>query len=463
MGEPDNGTERHVTAAGQPNDMRDAVSVVKLHRLALPGLIAMALVVVATVLIWRTFAALSDPMLLRLWVAAMAVPPAATVCIIAIYRWHRPSDAQLVRILLPINRIVVQWLILCVIVSPWLLLPHADAELRGLMLMLYTFFMATGVMANTDSNGRTWVALFGLPASIGLFLLREGGTYALPTTILLALAGGTFFALERLVRKAETRALQAKWRSERDAKALNLALAAVAAERDAKTRFIASASHDLQQPLQAASLFFDAALDSPDARAREQAATGARRAFASTQALIGQMLDHLRLEAGAVSVRLETVALGSLLEAVAAEHEPGARAAGMRLTVVPTRLSATADPVLLTRTLGNLLANAVRHAQGERVLVGARRSGRDVTVWVIDDGNGIAAADAARLFEDYAQGQGAARGGFGLGLASVRRALALMHGAAGFEPRWTGGAAFWLRLPLAETGAAVAERLCAAA
>jgi signal transduction histidine kinase len=78
------------------------------------------------------------------------------------------------------------------------------------------------------------------------------------------------------------------------------------------------------------------------------------------------------------------------------------------------------------------------------------RESYTVRLWVIDDGRGVAAQDQARLFDDYAQGSDhgdEVRGGFGLGLASVRRIMALMGGRCGLDPRWRGGAAFFLELP----------------
>ncbi len=438
--------------------VRDPMSMGDSTRAALArsGLIteAVGMLAVISVVAFLRFSLVgrADTPELRVWLIAMASAVVATLFVMVAYLWRRPNDAETVRVWLFVSRLLRGWLNVCAVVSPWILLPHADPSLRSLMLMLYVWYLATLVISNADRGGPDWVSLAGLPASLGLFLLREGGPYAGPLTLFLILAAATLGALARLLRRAETRALEARWRSERDAEALGVALAAVAAERDAKTRFIAAASHDLQQPLQAASLFVEAALDGRDASARARAGAGARQALASTQALIGQMLDHLRLEAGAVQARAEVVAVGQLMAEVAREHGPAASAAGMRLTVAPSGLHVMADATLLRRALGNLVANAVRHSRGERVLIGARRRGAEATIWVIDDGAGVAANEVERLFEDYTQGAGSAataQGGFGLGLASVRRSLALMAGDAGFDPRWTGGAAFWVRVPIA--------------
>ena len=223
------------------------------------------------------------------------------------------------------------------------------------------------------------------------------------------------------------------------------------AARDARTRFLASASHDLGQPLQAARLFFDQVLQSPAGPVRERAVRNVRWAFDTTEHLLGQMLDHLRLESGEVEARLEPLPLGPLIARVAEMHEPAARLKNLDINALPSRLVAMADRTLVERALGNLLINAIRHAEARRVLVGARRRGDRLRLWVIDNGVGIPDADRARLFEDHVQGSNHGdeiRGGFGLGLASCRRIAELMGAAAGHEPRWTNGAAFWIDLPL---------------
>jgi signal transduction histidine kinase len=237
--------------------------------------------------------------------------------------------------------------------------------------------------------------------------------------------------------------------SVRAAKALEEALAVVQAERDAKTRFLAAASHDLQQPIQAARLFFDRLLDDLPAQQRREAVAGGRAAFQMTQKLLESMLEHLRLEAKAVKPLIAPVDLRGAAAAVVREHEPSLRAAPLEARVVG-RGGALGDDHLVRRIVSNLVANAVKHSRGRRVLIGARRRGRMTEVWVIDDGVGTASADRPHLFNDYFQGGGRGGqhlGGFGLGLASARRMAELMGGSLDHESRWRQGCAFVLRLP----------------
>ena len=229
------------------------------------------------------------------------------------------------------------------------------------------------------------------------------------------------------------------------------ALARVAGERDAKTRFLASASHDLAYPLQAARLFVDQIERQPPGAARDKAARNARWAFETTEHLLHQMINHLRLEAGRETAQIARIPLGLTIARVAELTEPAARLAGVELIALPSHLPVFADPNFLERALSNLVGNALRHAKAGRVLIGARRQGQRVRLWVIDDGVGIAPVDIATLFDDYVQGSDhgdEVRGGFGLGLASTKRMAELMGGAVGLDPNWRHGSAFWLELPV---------------
>jgi signal transduction histidine kinase len=309
--------------------------------------------------------------------------------------------------------------------------------LRLLMIILCMWFIAMVIILNRDRL--SIVGALAVVASMASFTLIYDVEYALPLAGFLIMEGVALVMIRRLI-----------WRA---AETLEAALAIVRKERDAKTRFIASASHDLQQPLQAASLYFDQILDSTDGALRERAVAGARSAFASTQSLLETMLDHLRLEAGAAPVRIEPIALDETLSAVALEHGALALAAGMRIRVVRCGLTVAADRRMLKRILGNLVGNAIKHAQGEHILIGTRRRRNRAEIWVIDDGNGVAATDVDRVFEDYTRGTDhgtVERGGFGLGLASARRMAQLMSGTLDLDRRWTGGCAFVLRLELAE-------------
>ncbi len=333
---------------------------------------------------------------------------------------------------------------LATVITFWIAMPYGSEALRLLVTMMCMSPVVVEIIGTIRApdhgpRGRwsTWAPL-GIPLGLILFFAGSGDEFAIPVILFLLSFTAGLLIMRELVQGSVSQA----WHARRTAEAASAA----------RTRFLASASHDLGQPLQAARLFFDQAIANPAGAGRDAAVRGVQRAFDATEALLGQMLEHLRLEAGQVATRLEPLALGPLIAGIAERHEPEARLAGIAIIALPTRLMATGDRGLLDRALGNLVANAIRHSNGSRVLVGARWQGGRVRIWVIDDGGGIPEIDLPRLFDDHFQGSNhgdQVRGGFGLGLASTRRLAALMAGTVGLDRRWTGGCAFWLELPAA--------------
>lgn len=415
---------------------------------SLIGLLGLAAV---TVYIHVAFRPYVDRLALDLWSLAMASFLAIWLMALAVVWRRRPSDAEMLAIWAPGGRVTTSLCNVAVAASVWLLLPDAPDGLRVVMIVLYLCYLMVELSIATEETQVATSAMVMILGSVITFVATSGEAYAAPLALFLAMIGAMLLAVRRLIRRHVVAATAAHLASEESSAQLRAALAVVAAERDARTRFIRSASHDLAQPLQAARLFFDQHLASRDPAERARAADGVRRAFASTAALLDTMLMHLKLEAGAVRAIPETIDAGDFAAQLAADHAPAAREAGVRLRVPRSRIAVTADPHLLKRILGNFIVNAIRHSKGERVLIAARPAPRDrVRFWVLDDGAGVDPGLAPTLFEDFAQGdRSAAAGGFGLGLASARKLAEAMAGRAGYDPRWRGGAAFWVELPRA--------------
>jgi signal transduction histidine kinase len=335
----------------------------------------------------------------------------------------------------------------------WLWMPYADERVMLACVICQICTVTVYIMTTIEpppSRPRPRFETVVFPVSIGLYLVVHPTAFSPPLVVFIGCYAVTILLLQRFVQHAVDETFAARLAAE-------TALVQVAAERDAKTRFLASASHDLGQPLQAARLSFDQVLRSTDPTQRERAVRRVGWAFDTTEQLLRRILDHLRLESGIIEARVRPVGVGPLIARVAELHEPGARLAGMEIVALPSSLVAVADPELLERALSNLVVNSLRHAKARRVLIGARRQAGRVRIWVIDDGVGISAADTPRLFEDYVQGSNhgdEVRGGFGLGLASARRMAQLMGGDIALEARWRGGSAFRLELPAAGAKAA---------
>lgn len=415
-----------------------------------PTMIGIVVMVTVLIFIGHEFSGIVAPLLLGAWLAFMGGAVLFLIATLAVFTVPRWRQARSARFWMHCISIVTVSFAGGIASSVWILLPPANDALRMLSIFLYVWFVAMVMMASaTPLSAAGCLALI---ASLLAFVLTHPMPYAGPLAVFLLMVAAALLTMRRQIWRVADEAAAARAISVRAAESLERALAIVRAERDAKTRFIAAASHDLQQPIQAASLFLDTALDARDAAVRDQAASGARRALRSTQALIEAMLDHLRLEAGAIAPQPIDVALDDVIAAVALDHAPAAGSAGIAIATVDSRIVATADPRLLQRALGNLVANAVRHSGGTRVLIGARLIGGAARLWVIDDGRGVAEADVERLFEDFVQGSdhGADnRGGFGLGLSSARHLAQLQGGALDLDRRWRGGSAFVISLQVA--------------
>ena len=382
---------------------------------------------------------------------------------------RQPSPAERVRIwgrgavaIILGSQLACIWLI-------WGVMPLVAVEIQLLIAIPLMGSVPVQVIASPESSLANRFGIFGVLGSLALFFMTR---HVAAATLAALYVGGfalVMFVLANRVNRTVRDTVAARLASDVAARQLERLLADVAAERDAKTRFIAAASHDLGQPLQAAALFFDQTLRAADELSRARATEGVRRAFAAADQLLSHMLEHLRLEADAVEPHPSRIAVRALLQRVAAQHAPAAALAGMRIRTAGADLALLLDPALIERALGNLVHNAIVHSRGSQVLVAVRRHGPDaVRLWVIDNGTGIGRVDARHIFDDYYQAAipaGAVRSGFGLGLSSVRRIATIMHGSAELDPRWRKGAAFYLELPssgvAASRGAAAKRRAVA--
>ena len=214
-------------------------------------------------------------------------------------------------------------------------------------------------------------------------------------------------------------ALVAQRRAVRQAEAAN----------QSRTRFLAAASHDLLQPLNAARLFASAlrhqALD-PDSSVLAERIDAS---FKAAEDLLEALLEASRLEAGKYRVDVGDVALADVFETL--QHQFGVLAAtrGLRLRIVPSRAWVRSDAQLLRRILQNFLANALRYTRSGGVVCGARRAGPYLRIEVWDSGPGIPPEQLRSVFDEFHRGSHASpwgEKGLGLGLSICDRMARLL-------------------------------------
>ncbi|MBK3776473.1 ATP-binding protein [Azospirillum aestuarii] len=234
--------------------------------------------------------------------------------------------------------------------------------------------------------------------------------------------------------------------------------AAEAANR-AKTKFLAAASHDLRQPIQAAALYAHVLLGSVGADPIAQESLSRLKAsIDSLNGMLSGLLDLSRLEAGVIEVSVSDFSPAALMTRLAEEFRGVAEASSIELRCRPSRLAVSTDPHLLERLLRNLLSNAIAHGRPKdmdgrgRVLVGCRRRADGVEFQVWDNGPGIPEDAREAIFEEFRQLNNPERNatqGFGLGLSIVSRIARLLGVEVALRSRVGSGSVFSVTVPYA--------------
>jgi len=222
-----------------------------------------------------------------------------------------------------------------------------------------------------------------------------------------------------------------------------------------KTRFLAAASHDILQPLNAARLYASSLTEAAahaGSAARADLARNVDISLEAVEEILGALLDISRLDAGATKPEVADVPVADLMRMLEIEFAPIARAKGLELRFVPTTLAIRTDRRLMRRLLQNLVSNALKYTLKGRVLVGCRRAGGRVRIEVWDTGLGIPIDRQRAVFEEFErldQGARVARG-LGLGLSIVERLGRVLDHPVGLNSRLGAGSVFSVAAPRGE-------------
>jgi Na+/proline symporter/signal transduction histidine kinase len=221
-----------------------------------------------------------------------------------------------------------------------------------------------------------------------------------------------------------------------------------------KTRFLAAASHDLLQPLNAARLFTSALRQQPglDAEAA-QLAERIDASFRAAEDLLDALLDVSRLDAGSYRPEIAPFALADLFDSLKQQFAVVAEQRGLSLHVVPATMSVRSDAQLLRRIVANFLSNALRYTRSGGVVLGARRAGDHVRIEVWDSGPGIASEQQARIFGEFQRLERPSpwgEKGLGLGLSICDRLAGILGHELGLRSRVGHGSCFSITVPRTE-------------
>jgi two-component system, sensor histidine kinase len=218
-----------------------------------------------------------------------------------------------------------------------------------------------------------------------------------------------------------------------------------------KSHFLASASHDLRQPLHALNLFVAQLQTEKKPEERKRLVSRIDAAVASMNELFEALLDMTKLEAGILQANPTEFAVQRLLDRIETTFAELADKKGLSLRVVPCSAWVRSDPILLERMLFNLVGNAVRYTTRGGVVVGCRRRATELRIDVCDTGAGIPEDQRQSIFSEFYQLATPApdrKAGLGLGLAIVDRLSHLLGHLVHLQSYPGRGSRFSVLVPL---------------
>ena len=217
----------------------------------------------------------------------------------------------------------------------------------------------------------------------------------------------------------------------------------------AKSIFLAAASHDLRQPLQAMRILQGTLARQIHDGASRQPIVGIGRSLETMTDMLTSLLDINQLEAGNLRPSTSDFAINDIFDTLAADFSELAAEKGLRWRLVRSGIAVHSDQRLLSEMRRNLLSNAIRYTDRGSILVGCRRAGEKVRIEVWDSGVGIMGEHMPHIFEDNYQGpKNAQSAGFGLGLAIVQRLANILGHQVAARSTPGKGSVFSIEVPL---------------
>ncbi len=218
----------------------------------------------------------------------------------------------------------------------------------------------------------------------------------------------------------------------------------------ARSRLLATVSHDLRQPAHAIGLLAERALIDASPAATRQSLNDLNALSQSLSASLSTLMDLTRLDAGLVEPRILPVALEHVLRRLQAEFESMARGKGLQLLIRSSSVWVLSDPVLLHGMLSNLVSNAIKYTSEGSVEVAVKVVGGQACVAVRDSGMGIREDKLELIFKEFVRLDAAESGseGLGLGLSIVKRYGLLLGHRLSVKSQLGRGSRFSVYLPL---------------
>jgi Na+/proline symporter/signal transduction histidine kinase/CheY-like chemotaxis protein len=217
-----------------------------------------------------------------------------------------------------------------------------------------------------------------------------------------------------------------------------------------KTRFLAAASHDLLQPLNAARLYTTNLVEKSNGNAAGIVAQNINISLESVEEILGTLLDISRMDTGTQPPEFSVFSLVNLLRQMEIEFSPQAEEKGINLRFMATNARVRSDRQMLTRVVQNLVSNAIKYTNSGRVLVGCRREGERIRIEIHDTGIGISEAEQQMIFKEFHRLNTETQNvrGLGLGLSIVERSCRILDHPVRVRSETGVGSVFSVSVPV---------------
>jgi PAS domain S-box-containing protein len=323
---------------------------------------------------------------------------------------------------------------------------YEAAELVGgpIETLLPERFRARHVGHRSDYTNSVRVRPMGI--GLDLFGMRKDGT-EFPVEISLSpIEQGNDIRVAAAIRDVTERkvAEEALKQARREAEHANLA----------KSRFLATASHDLRQPLQTLGLLSGALRRMNKDEEYREILREQELAVDAMSRLLNALLDISKLESGAIKLELTDFDMDALFEQLRRDFAGVANNKGLHLTIDKPHVCVHSDPALVSQLLRNLLSNAIKYTQQGTVELHCEIGGGKLRVAVRDTGVGIAPDQVGLIFDEFYQigvTPNSSRDGYGLGLSIVQRIARLLNLKVNVESDVGKGSMFSFELPAADS------------
>jgi len=429
------GNTAKISSSSETGQLRDHMfneQVRMVYATANPGIMHSLLVAVVGWMYWG----IAEPTNFAIWLALAISVSAIRLFVVWSFVRLNPADEQLVLwdqiYLVAVFVTGITWGLAGV-----LLYPPDDIVYQVALAFVVGGISASATASLSARYPAIWLAVTPAMLFLTARFLWDAGEGHFEMGVMLLLYFVVLMNIGRSMNKQVLEALSLRFEKQDLVRSLektvnDLEFARREAEQSSrsKTRFLASASHDLRQPVHALQLFVAALARRTSGNADEQDLLGKiNRSMDNMSDLLDSLLDVSKLDAGVVQPRIEPIDLQSLLIQIANEFDGEAEERGLYVRVGGVRATIESDAILLGRILRNLVSNAVRYTEKGGVLLGARPRGDFIHIEIWDTGLGIGEENRDEVFQEFFQLRRAAddrQGGLGLGLAIVKRTADLV-------------------------------------